>query len=58
MGLQWSGRALFPQHWLAATLTDLAAIAVGVHLFLWFRRHVVRRLPSPTAAPAPKGADQ
>jgi hypothetical protein len=56
--LQWGGRALFPQHWLAATLTHLAAIAVGVHLFLWFRRHVIRRLPSTTAAPSPGGRDQ
>lgn len=58
VGLQWGGRALFPENWLAATLTHTAAIAAGVHLFLWFRRHVIRRLPSPTTAPSPNGRDQ
>lgn len=58
VGLHWSGRALFPENWLAATLTHTAAIAAGVHLFLWLRRHVIRRLPDPTTAPSPNGRDQ
>jgi hypothetical protein len=58
VGLHWSSRALFPQNWLAATLTHTAAIAAVVLLFLWFRRHVIRRLPSATTAPSPTGREQ